>query len=145
MGASPRADTGTASASSGSQSTADLGTTVTEQDMARVLVAYETAYGNEDVGALGSLFADTLDREDGSGRSEDLQQALQTYQSQFAQLSNPSYQLSSMQFQPGDGEGFATGQYSITSDAGTVTGSIDFHMTVVDGRLLIDQISITPS
>jgi hypothetical protein len=117
---------------------------VTAADMEGVLLRYETAYSNEDLTELGSLFADDLIRRNGADPPEDLFQALETYSSQFSVLSNPLYTLSNVSYVPGLDEGAATGVYEITHDAGTVGGEISFHFTLSEDQLLIDALEIEP-
>jgi hypothetical protein len=108
-----------------------------------VLQRYVDAYSNESVADLRRLFATDLVRTNGNDPSEDLSQALKSYRSQFANLSNPSYSLTNITYQPS--RATATASYSITSDRGTVGGRIAYHFVRAGGRLLIDELSIQPS
>jgi len=113
-------------------------------EMGQVLQWYADAYTNENVNGLQSLFADNLVRTNGTDPSEDLAQALDTYRSQFAALSNPVYSLSNLGYDVP--RATAAAIYSISSDAGTVGGgSIGFHFVRLGNQLLIDAIAIQPS
>jgi hypothetical protein len=109
------------------------------------LLAYITAYNNEDVGGLRRLFTDDLVRQNGDDDPQDLDAALTEYENQFAQISNPDYTLDGLQYTHGRGQASAYGRYTITSNSGSVNGAIDFHFVRRDGRLLIDQLTISPS
>lgn len=67
------------------------------------------------------------------------------HEHQFGELKKPTYSLSGTSVEPGSGEATATAQYSITSQNGTVTGSITFHLVEQDEKLLIDKLTIEPS
>lgn len=116
--------------------------TPTSSEMENVLQRYVNAYTNEDLSGLQSLFAADLVRTNGTGPSEDLTQALDTYQSQFDALSSPVYRLSSVTYDTLAAT--AVGTYSISSDAGKVGGSIAFHFVRVGDQALIDTIVIEP-
>jgi hypothetical protein len=116
---------------------------ITPVEMSGVLQAYVNAYSSEDTIGLRSLFADDLVRTNGSDAPENLAQALDTYRLQFAGLSNPLYRLSGVSYDAV--RATAAGIYSISSDSGTVGGSIRFHFVRVGTGLLIDAISIQPS
>ncbi len=118
---------------------------VTVSDIHDVLVAYVSAYSNEDAPALGRLFAADLVRQNGTDPIEDRNAALVTYQQQFDQLTNPQYTLGDIRYDVGQGQASAAGTYVITSAAGRTSGSIEFHFVVRGGRLLIDAIAVTPA
>lgn len=118
---------------------------VTASAMANVLVAYETAYSNEDVSSLQAIFAPDLVRQNGNDPPEDLSQALATYQKQFDGLTAPQYRLHNMRFRPGRGQGEAAGTYTIVHADGSTSGAIGFGFVVSNGQLLIQRIAITPS
>lgn len=135
----PAAPTATATASSAPA------LVVSQGRMEQVLVRYENAYSNEDATGLAALFAADLVRRNGTDPPEGRAAALATYQDQFDHLTNPDYRLSRLSFTEGSAEGVATGSYTITSEAGTVTGQIGFHLALQNGRLLIDRIVIRPN
>ncbi len=118
---------------------------VESSQVEQVLGEYTQDYSNEDLEAFKGLFAGTLERRDGNKAPEDLEAALATYQRQFGELQKPSYTLSSESVQPGTGEASATARYSISSQNGTVTGTIAFHLIEQEGKLLIDKLTVTPS
>jgi hypothetical protein len=128
-----------------STSAETVATTVEAAAVETVLREYQQAYSDENIDALKSLFAEDLERRDGSKAPEDLSAALATYERQFSQLRNPSYSLSEVNVEPGTGEASATAQYAISSQNGTVTGSITYHLVEQDRRLLIDNLRIEPS
>jgi hypothetical protein len=118
---------------------------VTSENMREVLVDYATAYDDEDVYALEGLFATDLTRTNGTEPSQTLDEALDTYREQFSNLSNPEYVLNELQYTEGVYAGSATGVYTISSsNAPDASGSITFSFHSVNGRLLIDDITITP-
>jgi len=119
--------------------------TVESSQVEQVLREYKQDYSNEDVESLKGLFAEDLERHDGSKAPENLTAALATYEHQFGELEKPTYSLSETNVEPGSGEASATAQYSITSQNGTVTGSITFHLVEQDEKLLIDKLTIEPS
>ncbi|HEX5308050.1 MAG TPA: hypothetical protein VFW38_03110 [Solirubrobacteraceae bacterium] len=126
---------------------ADTSTTATIEapQVEQVLNEYTQDYSNEDLEALKGLFTGTLERHDGNKASEDLDAAIATYEHQFGELQNPNYTLSSERVQPGSGEASAIARYSISSQNGTVTGSITFHLIEQEEKLLIDKLTIEPS
>jgi hypothetical protein len=128
----------------GSTSTT-TGSTVASSAVQQVLNEYESDYSGENIEGLKTVFSSDLVRQDGSHAPEGLSQALETYQHQFDELKNPSYSLSGVSIQPGSGEATASGQFTITDQNGTVTGSITFHMVEESERLLIDKLTITHS
>jgi hypothetical protein len=119
--------------------------TVEAPQVEQVLGEYTQDYSNEDLEALKGLFATTLERDDGNKAPEDLNAAVATYEHQFGELRSPNYTLSSEKVEPGSGEASATAQYSISSQNGTVTGSITFHLVEQEEKLLIDKLTIEPS
>jgi hypothetical protein len=119
--------------------------TVEAPQVEQVLSEYTQDYSNEDIESLKGLFAENLERHDGTNAPEDLAAAVATYAHQFGELQKPTYSLSETSVEPGSGEATATAQYSITSQNGTVTGSITFHLVEQAERLLIDNLTITPS
>jgi ketosteroid isomerase-like protein len=131
-------DTGTTTPS---EPAANVSTTVTAQDMARLIGAYVTGYNNQDTDAMSAVLTDDVVLDDVNGTTQGLQQVLQVYQVQFNQLGNPTLQLSGMQ----SGQGFATGNYTLSADAGSESGSVDFDFTTAGGQPAIDHITLTPS
>ncbi|MGH2852799.1 MAG: hypothetical protein ACRDLF_01215 [Solirubrobacteraceae bacterium] len=119
--------------------------TVEAPQVEHVLGEYTRDYSNEDLEGLRSLFAESLERHDGSRAPEDLTAAVATYEHQFGELQKPTYSLSETSVEPGSGEASATARYSITSQNGTVTGSITFHLVEQNEKLLIDKLTIEPS
>jgi hypothetical protein len=112
----------------------------------QVLNEYESDYSNENIEGLEGLFSQTLTRRDGTDPSENLAQAIQTYKKQFSELVNPSYTLSNVYITPGTGQATASATYGITSQNGTVTGTIDFHMTEEEPQQVrIDELTIAPA
>lgn len=111
----------------------------------QVLSEYEQDYSNEDIEGLEGLFATDLERTDGSRPTEDLTAALATYREQFGKLQKPVYVFSEVNVKPASEEANATAQYSITSQNGTVTGSIQINLIDQEGKLLIDKLTIEPS
>jgi hypothetical protein len=118
-------------------------TSISAEEMTRVLQRYVDAYSNESVAQLRKLFASNLVRVNGTDPAQGLDQALQTYRSQFAGLTNPSYSLGNVQYDTG--RAVATGTYTITSAAGTVSGRIAYHFIDDRGRLLINELAIVPT
>jgi hypothetical protein len=110
-----------------------------------VLDEYSQDYSDENAEGLRGLFAEDLERHDGSNAPEDLTAALATYEHQFGELHEPRYVLSETHVEPGSGEATATAAYSISSQNGTVTGSITFHLVEQGEKLLIDRLEIEPS
>jgi hypothetical protein len=119
--------------------------TVESSQVEHVLGEYKQDYSNENIEGLKGLFAEGLERHDGSKAPEDLAAAVATYEHQFGELKNPTYSLSETHVEPGSGEASATARYSITSQNGTVTGSITFHLSEQNEKLLIDKLTIEPS
>jgi hypothetical protein len=121
-------------------------TTVESSQVETVLKEYEQDYSGKDLEALKGLFAESLTRKNGpSAPEEDLEQAIGTYEHQFSELKNPSYSLFELKVEPSSSEASASGRYSISSQTGTVTGSIDFHLVEQNEKLLIDKITVEPS
>ncbi len=119
--------------------------TVEAPEVEQVLGEYTQDYSTEDIAGLKSLFAENLERHDGSRAPENLTAAVATYEHQFGELQKPTYSLSEMSVEPGSAEASATARYSITSQNGTVTGSITFHLVEQNEKLLIDKLTIEPS
>jgi hypothetical protein len=119
--------------------------TVESPQVEQVLGEYQRDYSNEDIEGLKGLFAEDLERHDGSKAPEDLTAAVATYEHQFGELRKPTYSLSETSVEPGSGEASATARYSISSQNGTVTGSITFHLAQHNEKLLIDKLTIEPS
>lgn len=120
-------------------------TPVSAESVEQVLSEYQEDYSSENADGLRGLFSEQLARTDGSNPTEDLTQAIHTYEKQFSQLKEPSYTLSNIDVEPGTAEATAGADYSITSQNGTVTGSISFHFSEQENRLLIDSITVRPS
>lgn len=119
--------------------------TVSSSSVEQLLSEYSSDYSSEDAEGLRGLFSESLTRVDGSHSSEDLEEAVATYEKQFGELREPRYTLSSIHVEPTGGEATATADYSISSQNGTVHGSIAFHLAEQEGRLLIDSIHVSPS
>lgn len=119
--------------------------TVESSQVESLLTEYRQAYSDENLEVLKGLFAESLQRHDGSSAPEDLSAALATYERQFSELRHPRYSLSEINVEPGTGEASARAQYSISSQNGTVTGTINYHLVEQEGRLLIDRLGIEPS
>lgn len=119
--------------------------TVESPQVEQVLGEYTRDYSNEDIEGLKGLFAEGLERDDASKAPEDLTAALATYEHQFGELRKPTYSLSETHVEPGSGEASATSHYSITSQNGTVTGHITFHLVEQNEKLLIDKLTIEPA
>jgi hypothetical protein len=118
---------------------------VESSQVEQVLNEYQQSYSAENIDGLKAIFAEGLERRDGNRAPENQAAALATYEHQFSQLKNPTYSLSETNVQPGTGEATATARYSISSQNGTVTGSITFHLVEQGEKLLIDKLSISPS
>lgn len=127
------------------ETTATTPAAVESSQVEQVLNEYTQDYSNEDAEGLRSLFAEDLERHDGTNASEDLAATVATYEHQFGELHEPHYLLSETNVEPGSGEATATAHYSITSQNGTVTGVITFHLVEQDEKLLIDKLEIEPS
>jgi SnoaL-like protein len=137
--------TETAAVESSPTETTPSPATVEAPQVEQLLDEYTQAYSAEDIEGMKNLFAESLERHDGSRSPEDLSAAIATYEKQFGELEKPSYSLSETSVEPGAGEATATSQYSITSQNGTVTGSITFHFTELEEKLLIDRLTIEPA
>jgi hypothetical protein len=136
----------TASTSSTEATTTPSSTpaSVTTENVQHLLSKYEAAYRAESTTELETLFAPGLTRQNGTHAAENREEALATYGKQFSELQHPSYSLSGMSITPGNGEATASGNYSITSQYGTVSGSITFHVVPNGSGLAIDKITIQP-
>ncbi|MFI4990843.1 MAG: hypothetical protein ACHQHO_08015 [Solirubrobacterales bacterium] len=134
--------TSTDSASAGASVAAP---TVESSQVEQVLGEYQRDYSSEDAAGLGALFAEDLERRDGSRAPEDRAASLATYEHQFSELEHPTYSLSGISVEPGPGDAGATARYSISSQNGTVTGSITYHLVEQGEKLLIDKLTIEPS
>jgi hypothetical protein len=108
-----------------------------------VLDEYSSYYSAENVEGLKGLFSPNLVRRDRNKAPETLSQALKTYKKQFGELDGPEYALSEVNVEPGEGEASATAHYSITSQNGTVGGSIEFHLVEEQNRLVIEGLTIS--
>lgn len=128
-----------------SASTETTTTTIESAQAEQALNEYAQDYSNEDLEGLKGLFAEGFEREEENKPSEDVATALETYEHQFSELKEPSYTLSEQKVEPGTGEASATARYSITSQNGTVTGSITFHLIANEEKVLIDKITVKPS
>jgi hypothetical protein len=82
--------------------------TVESSQVEQVLGEYKQDYSNESIEGLKGLFAENLERHDGSKAPEDLTAAMATYEHQFSELKEPTYSLSETSVQPGSGEASAT-------------------------------------
>lgn len=120
-------------------------TPVSASSVEQLLSEYESDYSSESAEGLRGLFSEQLTRKDGSKPTEDLNEAIHTYEQQFSELTQPRYTLSNIRVVPGTGEATAGAEYSITSQNGTVRGSIGFDLGEQEGRLLINSITVTPS
>jgi hypothetical protein len=119
--------------------------TVEASRVEQVLAEYRQDYSSEDIEGLKGLFAEDLERHDGSKEPEGLAAAVATYERQFSELENPTYSLAEINVEPGSGEADATARYDISSQNGTVTGSITYHLVEQNGELLIDRLRIEPA
>jgi hypothetical protein len=119
--------------------------TVEAPAVEQVLTKYRQAYSAENIEGMRSLFAEDLERHDGDKSPEDLSAALATYERQFSELRNPRYSLSEISVKPGVDEATGTARYSISSQNGTVRGSITYHLVEQNEQLLIDRLRIEPS
>lgn len=127
------------------ETTATTPTTVESSQVEAVLNEYTLDYSKENAEGLRGLFAEDLERHDGSRAPEDLAAAVATYEHQFSELHEPQYSLTETNVEPGSGEATASAHYSITSQNGTVTGVITFHLVEQEEKLLIDRLEIEPS
>jgi hypothetical protein len=124
------------------------GPLVTRDQVQSVLQQYANDYSNEDLSALGSLFAPNLNRTDATGNPPNVtttrSAALDIYRQQFAMLTNPRYSLNGVTVAQGHGEATAQGGYVITADntSSPSNGSIRFHLSDVNGTLMIDAITL---
>jgi hypothetical protein len=139
IGGSTTTTTATATATTG-----QAAALVTAGAMRQVLSEYVSAYSAEDLQRLRALFSSDLVRQNGTDPAQNLAGALDTYATQFAQLSNPRYQLSNLRYSQGRQVGAALGTYRITSASGVNTGAIEFWFAVRDGELLITRMAIRP-
>jgi predicted lipid-binding transport protein (Tim44 family) len=115
-------------------------------DIESLLIDYQSAYSNENLAALRSLFTADLVRDPGSGPPQELSDALATYRKQFSDLDEPVYQLSDVTVTTTPDEAEAVGKYVITEGGRRAgSGSIAFHIVRLDDRLYIDRVGITPS
>ena len=117
---------------------------LTQPAVTKLLHDYEAAYSNEDVDALDALFAPGFRRTNGDDPVESRDAALDTYASQFADLESPTYDLRDVKVTMTGTSARAEGSYDIMSAAGSVSGSITFDISAVDGRPLITAIVTTP-
>jgi hypothetical protein len=117
---------------------------VSSQQVQQTLDEYAAAYSAESTQRLSSLLASTLERRNGTHAPEGLRQALSTYSTQFSQLQHPSYTLAEPQITPEAGSATAKATYSITSQNGTVGGTITFHLVSRGSGLAIDRITTEP-
>jgi hypothetical protein len=143
--AAPTATATSAEPTATAEEPAPVASVVDEAAMTDVLVSYQDAYSAEDSDALASLFASDLERRNADEPPQDVDEALATYEEQFAGLSNPTYLLSNVEFTEGEREGFASGMYEIVHDAGSASGQIGFHFVGTDDGLLIDEIAVEPN
>ncbi len=125
-------------------STTNASPSITSEDVQPLLKRYEAAYSSKSITQLEALFAPSLTRDNGTHPAEDRGEALATYRTQFRQLQSPTYSLTNVQTTPGAGEATASASYSITSQNGTVGGTIAFHVVPNGGGLAFDQITIHP-
>jgi hypothetical protein len=108
-----------------------------------VLARYQAAYSSEDSAALDALFAPSFKRHAPPKADMNRAQAMREYDRQFAQLSNPTYRLTNQTIRPGFQGATASASYEISADNATpATGTIDFSMVLVGGKLLIDALDI---
>ena len=119
--------------------------TLTQPEVESLLNRYSAAYSAEDVDQLRALFAPGFRRTNDGEPPESRDEALDTYASQFAELESPSYQLRDVRVKMSGVTAEAEGDYSVTSSAGSVTGSISFDVAEVNGTPLITAIATEPS
>jgi hypothetical protein len=124
--------------------TSSTAASVTTEDVQHLLSKYEAAYSSESTTELEAFFAPGLTRQNGTHAVENREESLATYRKQFSELQHPTYSLSGMSITPGNGEASASGSYSITSQYGTVSGTITFHVVPNGGGQAIDKITIQP-
>jgi ketosteroid isomerase-like protein len=121
-------------------STAPTPTVAQVQD---VLSRYTSAYSSEDSSALESLFTNDFTRSDPPQPTMDRSAAMQEYDKQFSQLTNPNYSLHNVTIKTSPGAADVNATYTVTADnTSPATGQITFHMTLANDELLIDQIKI---
>jgi Protein kinase domain/Domain of unknown function (DUF4440) len=116
----------------------------TDEEVQQLLQTYIERYGQENADGLGELFADDAVRQNGDDPPEDREQAIATYRKQFAQLSNPTYELSGLKITTEPGAATVRGRYTIKSSNGTVGGKITYRLVESDGHLVIERLDIQP-
>lgn len=134
-----------AAEASSTESTPSETSAISTQQVQDTLNEYAAAYSAESTSQLREVFAETLVRRDGTHSPEDLSEALATYEKQFAQLQDPTYELSTPEVSTEEGGAAATATYSITSQNGTVGGNVTFHLVPKGSGVGIDQLTITPN
>jgi hypothetical protein len=131
-----------AESSASESNSTEAGSAIETSTVEQELNEYAEDYSNEDVEGLKNLFAEDLERHDEGHAPEDLTAALATYEKQFGELEHPVYTLTGEQIEPGAGEASVTAHWSVTSQNGTVQGTIHFHLVLQEERLLIDRLMI---
>jgi Protein of unknown function (DUF2510)/SnoaL-like domain len=118
---------------------------VTSEGAERALSEYAGAYSTENVARLEAMFMPDLSRTDGTHATEDRSEALTTYRKQFSQLHEPSYELTEREVTQEEGGATAQARYSITSQNGTVGGTVTFHLVPNGSGVGIDTIKVEPN
>ncbi len=145
--------TGAASgAASRSASAEEIETTPSEPEspltaakVREVLDEYAQFYSSENANALAKTFAPRFTRHDAKHALEDREEALETYERQFSELQHPSYELTTPEITLDQSGATAKSSYTITSQNGTVTGRITFHLISAGGIPQIDKIGVVPT
>jgi hypothetical protein len=118
---------------------------VTEDEVRTVLDLYSSAYEAEDPASLSALFAPGFVRHSVGEAPQSRGGALAVYRKQFAQLEAPAYVLSHLALRDATSDGATIeARYSITSQNGTVHGSITFELVRQGGELLISRLDVVP-
>jgi hypothetical protein len=111
-----------------------------------VLQSYESAYSNQDLGELGSLFTPEVTRHGlragGCSNTQGKQQVLETYAEQFGSGAE-TYDLtdlSASNIAVDSTHAQAPLSYDITTTSGPAIGSVEFYLVTLSGRWLIQRI-----
>jgi hypothetical protein len=126
---------------SGADTNAEQDPHTTSAAVKKVLARYRADFSNERIGGLEGLFAPGLLRRNGPGPVEGRAKALHTYRTQFSQLRHPRYTLSNIRVRQEQEGATATANYQITSQNGTVGGTIRFDL---NGAGEIKRITVHP-
>ena len=118
---------------------------ITEQQVQETLSAYATAYTNEDLTALSSLFTSDFTRSSTGEPTKDKAGALDIYEEQFAGLTAPQYVLTEISATGGDSEVTANAHYEITEEGeGAGSGEIAFGLKRAGEQVKINKIEVQP-